>query len=192
MLVLEACAETGTIWGTFNHTGQLMATDRSGLHQSKAMNRKCLTTKSGKLSLGHCHEGRKKQHFSFEYKNSYQPRSLSAAAIIDWNTNLTSSLVENSEIPPLKKRDNDNKIPSTMAKTDTSITYSPTVGGPPGSPGPEGLPSPPGPKGQDRHRSIDSALCTPGPIGPTGRFRCSRSFWLIWYNRIIWTKGTPW
>ena len=28
-LVLEACAETSTIWGTFNHTGQLMTTDRS-------------------------------------------------------------------------------------------------------------------------------------------------------------------
>jgi hypothetical protein len=58
-----------------------MATDRSGL-QSKAINRKCLTTKSGKQGLGRCHEGRKKQHLSFEYKNPYQPRSLSAAAII--------------------------------------------------------------------------------------------------------------
>ncbi len=36
MLVLEDCAETSTIWGTFNHTGQLMATDRSGL-KSKAI-----------------------------------------------------------------------------------------------------------------------------------------------------------
>jgi hypothetical protein len=111
MLVLEACAETSIIWGTFNHTGQLMATDRSGLH-SKAMNRKCLTTKLGKLGLGHCHESSKKQHFSFEYKNPYQPRSLSAATIIAWNTTHTSSLVKKSEIPPLKKRDDDNKIVS--------------------------------------------------------------------------------
>jgi hypothetical protein len=119
-LVLEACAETNTIWGTYNHTGQLMATDRSGL-KSKAINRKCLTTKSGKLGLGHCHKDRKKQHFSFEYKNPYQPRSLSAAAIIAWHTNETSSLVENNEIPPITKRDNNNKIPSTMTETDTTI-----------------------------------------------------------------------
>ena len=64
MLVLEVCAETSTIWGTFNHTGQLMATERSGL-QSKTINKKCSTTKSRKLGLGHCHEGREKQHFSF-------------------------------------------------------------------------------------------------------------------------------
>ena len=68
-----------------------------------------------------------RNNISLEYKNPYQPRILSAAAIIAWNTNETSSLVENSEIPPLTKRDNDNKIPSTMAETDTAITYSPTV-----------------------------------------------------------------
>ena len=69
MLVLENCAETSTIWGTFNHTGQLMATDRKGL-RSKATNRKCLTIKSTTLGLLHCHGERKKQHFTFEYKNS--------------------------------------------------------------------------------------------------------------------------
>ena len=72
-LVLEKCAETSTIWGTFNHTGQLMTTDRRGL-RSKATNRKCLTIKSGILGLGHCHEERKKQHFSFECKNNKRPR----------------------------------------------------------------------------------------------------------------------
>ena len=64
MLVLEACKETSTIWGTFNHTRQLMATDRKGL-RSKATNRKCLTIESTTLGLGHCHGDRKK-HFSFE------------------------------------------------------------------------------------------------------------------------------
>ena len=59
MLVLEACKETSTIWGTFNHTRQLMATDRKGL-RSKATNRKCLTIKSTTLGLGHCHGERKK------------------------------------------------------------------------------------------------------------------------------------
>ena len=54
MLVLERCAET--IWGTFTHTGQLMATDRKGL-RSKAINIKYLTIKSGILGLGHCHDG---------------------------------------------------------------------------------------------------------------------------------------
>jgi hypothetical protein len=192
MLVLEACAETSTIWGTFNHTGQLMATDRSGL-KSNAINRKCLTTKSGKLGLDHFHEGKKKQHFSFEYKNPYQPKSLSAAAIIAWNTNETSSLVEKSEIPPLKRRDNNNNIPSTITETDTSTTYSPTIAGPPGPSGPEGLAGPagpigpPGPKGQagqqgttglsgqkgDRgnpgNNGIPGRLGPQGPIGYTGQ-----------------------
>ena len=103
-LVLEKCAETSTIWGTFNHTGQLMATDRRGL-RSKATNRKCLTIKSGILDLNHCHEERKKQHFSFEYKNPYQTKGLSAAAIIAWDTNHTLSLVDRGQIPPFKKRD---------------------------------------------------------------------------------------
>ena len=62
MLVLESCAETSTIWGTFNHTGQLMTTDRKGL-RSKVNNRKCLTMKLGALGFGHCHDGRIKQHF---------------------------------------------------------------------------------------------------------------------------------
>ena len=108
MLVLENCAETSTIWGTFNNTGQLMATDRKGLC-SKATNRKCLTIKSETLGLGHCHDGRKK-HFSFEYKNPYQTNTPSAATIIAWDTNLTTSLMANSQIPPLIKREFDNKI----------------------------------------------------------------------------------
>jgi hypothetical protein len=43
-----------------------------------------LTIKSEILGLNHCHEERKKQHFSFEYKNPYQTKGLSAAAIIAW------------------------------------------------------------------------------------------------------------
>ncbi|KAK4006533.1 hypothetical protein OUZ56_011687 [Daphnia magna] len=54
MLILQECANTSSIWGTFEHTGQLMATDRTGLH-SPASDRKCLTLKVGRLSLGHCH-----------------------------------------------------------------------------------------------------------------------------------------
>ena len=81
-----------------------MATDRRGL-RSKATNRKCLTIKSGILGLNHFHEERKKQHFSFEYKNSYQTKGLSAATIIAWDTNHTLSLVDRGQIPPFKKRD---------------------------------------------------------------------------------------
>ncbi|KAK4028573.1 hypothetical protein OUZ56_021578 [Daphnia magna] len=44
MLILQECANTSSIWGTFEHTGQLMATDRTGLH-SPASDRKCLTLK---------------------------------------------------------------------------------------------------------------------------------------------------
>jgi hypothetical protein len=62
---------------------------------------------------------------------------------------ITPHLLSKTEIPPIKKRDNDKKIPSTMAETDTSITYSPTVAGPSGPPGSPGLPGPPGPKGLD-------------------------------------------
>ena len=88
MLVLVTCTETSTIWGTFNHTRQLMATDRKGL-RSKSINRKCLTVKSTTLGLGHCHGERKKQ--------------LSAATIIAWDTNQTKSLMANNEIPPITK-----------------------------------------------------------------------------------------
>ena len=89
VLVLEPCTESSTIWGTYNHSGQLMATDRKGL-RSKAINRKCLTVKSTTLGLLQCHGERKKQHFTFEYKNPYQPKTLSAATIIAWDTNQTS------------------------------------------------------------------------------------------------------
>jgi hypothetical protein len=161
MLVLEKCAETSTIWGTFNHTGQLMATDRKGL-RTKAINRKCLTIKSNTLGLNHCHGERKKQHFSFEYKNPYQTNILSAATIIAWDTNQTTSLMANSKIPPLTKREFDTNILSTVVETEallktTSTTISSlAVVGPPG---------PPGSKGLDGPQGIDGA---PGPIGPIG------------------------
>ncbi|KAI9554962.1 hypothetical protein GHT06_020246 [Daphnia sinensis] len=85
MLVLQECSNTSSVWGTFEHTGQLMATDRTGLH-SPASDRKCLTLKVGRLSLGHCHGSIKRQHISFEYKNPHQMRTLSAAAIIALHT----------------------------------------------------------------------------------------------------------
>ncbi|XP_045030955.1 uncharacterized protein LOC123473721, partial [Daphnia magna] len=85
MLILQECANTSSIWGTFEHTGQLMATDRTGLH-SPASDRKCLTLKVGRLSLGHCHGSSRKQQFNFEYRNPHQIRTLSAAAIIALHT----------------------------------------------------------------------------------------------------------
>ncbi|KAK4017537.1 hypothetical protein OUZ56_032949 [Daphnia magna] len=69
MLILQECANTSSIWGTFEHTGQLMATDRTGLH-SPASDRKCLTLKVVRLSLGHCHGSKDppvtKNHTSME------------------------------------------------------------------------------------------------------------------------------
>ncbi|XP_045027903.1 uncharacterized protein LOC123471074 [Daphnia magna] len=85
MLILQECANTSSIWGTFEHTGQLMATDRTGLH-SPASDRKCLTLKVGRLSLGHCHGSSRKQQFNFKYRNPHQIRTLSAAAIIALHT----------------------------------------------------------------------------------------------------------
>jgi hypothetical protein len=162
MLVLEDCTETSTIWRTFNHTGKLMATDKKKFC-SKATNRKCLTTKSGTLGLGHCHDGRKKQHFSFEYKNPYQPKTLSAATIIAWDTNQTTSLMENNEIPSMTKRE--NKLFNMSEEADASVkTASTTIplpsivdsSGPPGPLGPSGPPGPLGPQGP------------PGRLGPPG------------------------
>jgi hypothetical protein len=48
MLTLEHCADTSSIWGTFDHTGQFMASDRTGL-ETPGTNRKCLTTRNGRL-----------------------------------------------------------------------------------------------------------------------------------------------
>jgi hypothetical protein len=56
-----------------------------------------------KIRHGHCHDERKKQHFTFEYKNPYQPKTLSEATIIAWDTNQTKSLMANNEIPPITK-----------------------------------------------------------------------------------------
>jgi hypothetical protein len=162
MLVLEPCTETSTIWGTFNHTRHLMATDRKGL-RSKATNRKCLTVKSTTLGLGHCHDERRKQHFTFEYKNPYQPKTLSAATIIAWDTNQTKSLMANNEIPPIAKRDIENKIFSMEEETNASVGMTSTtippssIVGSPGRPGPLGPPGPPG---------------LPGPLGPPGPPGC--------------------
>jgi hypothetical protein len=159
-----------------------MATDRKGL-RSKATNRKCLTIKSGILGLGHCHEERKKQHFSFEYKNPYQTKGLSAAAIIAWDTNHTLSLVDRGQIQLLKKRDvysktanEEDVITSTSATVNTSsaTTSTSTIAGPPGPIGPPGdlgLPGPPGIKGAYGHPGMigpPGLKCSMGPSGPPG------------------------
>ncbi|KAK4009668.1 hypothetical protein OUZ56_018814 [Daphnia magna] len=89
---------------TFDHTGQLMASDRTGLH-SGASDRKCLTRRIDKLSLGHCHGTSQKQHFSFEYRNPHQPRTLSAAAIISLHTQHALFGKNLPILPPLNHRD---------------------------------------------------------------------------------------
>jgi hypothetical protein len=71
---------------------------RTGLH-SKATNRKEETWVSVIVMIA-----AKKQHFSFEYKKPYQPNTLSAATIIAWDTNQTSSLMAKSKMPPMAKR----------------------------------------------------------------------------------------
>jgi hypothetical protein len=159
MLVLEPCTDTSTIWGTFNHTRQLMATDRKGL-RSKSINRKCLTVKSTTLGLGHCHGERKKQ--------------LSAATIIAWDTNQTKSLMANNEIPPIAKRDIENKIFGMDEETNTSVGMTsttippPSTVGSPGPPGPLGPPGPPGPLGQTGQPGPLGPPGPPGRLGPTG------------------------
>ena len=170
MLVLEACTETSTIWGTFNHTRQLMATDRKGL-RSKATNQKCLTIKSTALGLGHKNMYRHKNTYRHVKNNTFfliqKPISTkdsqqSAATIIAWDTNKTKSLMANSDIPPITKRDIEDKISSMDEEADASIKTSsttmipPSIVGPPGPSGSLGPSGPPGPVGP------------PGPIGPVG------------------------
>ncbi|KAK4045733.1 hypothetical protein OUZ56_033634 [Daphnia magna] len=104
MLILHECSDKSSIWGTFDHTGQLMASDRTGLH-SGASDRKCLTRRIDKLSLGHCHGTSQKQHFSFEYRNPHQPRTLSAAAIISLHTQHALFGKNLPILPPLNHRD---------------------------------------------------------------------------------------
>jgi hypothetical protein len=103
MLVLERCANTSSIWGTFDHTGQFMASNRTGL-ETLGANRKCLTVKNGKLGLDHCHERIRRQHFSFEYKNPHQTKALSAAAIKAWHTEQTLNGKPVADIPPVMNR----------------------------------------------------------------------------------------
>ncbi|KAK4013889.1 hypothetical protein OUZ56_026441 [Daphnia magna] len=105
MFILQECANPSSIWGTFEQTGQLMATDRTGLH-SPASDRKCLTLKVGSLSLGHCHGSSRKQHLSFEYRNPHQIRTLSAAAIIALHTQQSLDGTQLPPIPPFLKRQN--------------------------------------------------------------------------------------
>ncbi|KAK4007240.1 hypothetical protein OUZ56_012400 [Daphnia magna] len=130
MLILQECANTSSIWGTFEHTGQLMATDRTGLH-SPASDRKCLTLKVGRLSLGHCHGSSRKQQFSFEYRNPHQIRTLSAAAIIALHTQQSLDGTQLPLIPPLLKREskanNENLTTPTTQKSISSISSSTTT-----------------------------------------------------------------
>ncbi|KAI9565027.1 hypothetical protein GHT06_008770 [Daphnia sinensis] len=136
MLVLQKCANTSSIWGTFEHTGQLMATDRTGLH-SPASDRKCLTLKVGRLSLGHCRGATSiKQQFSFEYWNPHQVRTLSAAAIMALSAQQPLDGKQLPSIPPLLKREEKlnnetrkptTKLTSTNIKTTLATTTKPTT-----------------------------------------------------------------
>ncbi|KAK4006510.1 hypothetical protein OUZ56_011664 [Daphnia magna] len=122
MLILQECANTSSIWGTFEHTGQLMATDRTGLH-SPASDRKCLVLKVGRLSLGHCHGSSRKQQFNFEHRNPHQLRTLSAAAIIALHTQQSLDGTQLPLIPPLLKRESKaNNKNLTAPNTQKSIS----------------------------------------------------------------------
>ncbi|KZS00771.1 Uncharacterized protein APZ42_002793, partial [Daphnia magna] len=114
MLILQECANTSSIWGTFEHTVQLMATDRTGLH-SPASERKCLTLKVGRLSLGHCYGSR---------------------AIIAPHTQQSLDGTQLPLIPPLLKREskanNENLTTPTTQKSisstsSTTMTAKPTT-----------------------------------------------------------------
>ncbi|KAK4045577.1 hypothetical protein OUZ56_033223 [Daphnia magna] len=120
MLILQECANTSSIWGTFEHTGQLMATDRTGLH-SPASDRKCLTLKVGRLSLGHCHGSSRKQQFNFEYRNPHQIRTLSAAAIIALHTQQSLDGTQLPLIPPLLKREKDPPVTRNHISMEDAI-----------------------------------------------------------------------
>jgi len=120
MLILEHCADTSSIWGTFDHTGQFMASDRTGL-ETPGTNRKCLTIRNGRLGLGHCHDRIRRQHFSFEYKNPHQTRTLSAAAIIAWHTEQQLNDKPLEKLPSIIRRDTEDKIQTNKIQT-TQIT----------------------------------------------------------------------
>ncbi|KAK4045744.1 hypothetical protein OUZ56_033645 [Daphnia magna] len=130
MLVLQECANTSKIWSTFEHTGQLMATDRTGLH-SLASDRKCLTLKVGRLSLRHSHGSSRKQQFNFEYRNPHQIRTLSAAAIIALYTQQSLDGTQLPLIPPLLKRkrkaNNENLTTPTTQKSISSTSSTTTT-----------------------------------------------------------------
>ncbi|KAK4037694.1 hypothetical protein OUZ56_029725 [Daphnia magna] len=120
MLILQECVNTSSIWGTFEHTGQLMAPDRTGLH-SPASDRKCLTLKVGRLNLGHCHGSSRKQHFSFEYRNRHQIRTLSASAIIALHTQQSLDGTQLPLIPPLLKREKDPPVTKDRTIAEDAI-----------------------------------------------------------------------
>ncbi|KAK4006781.1 hypothetical protein OUZ56_011939 [Daphnia magna] len=133
ILILQECANTSSICGTFEHTGQLMATDRTGLH-SPASDRKCLTLKVGRLSLGHCHGSSRKQHFSFEYRNPHQIRMLSAADIKALHTQQSLDGKPLLPIPFLLKREskaiNENLTTPTTQKSILSTSSTKTTAKP--------------------------------------------------------------
>ncbi|KZS02249.1 Uncharacterized protein APZ42_000782, partial [Daphnia magna] len=130
MLILQEYANTGSISATFEHTGQLMATDRTGLH-SPASDRKCLKLKVGRLSLGHCHGSSRKQQINFEYRNPHQIRTLSAAAIIALHTQQSLDGTQLPLIPLLLKREsktnNENLTTPTTQKSISSTSSTTTT-----------------------------------------------------------------
>ncbi|KAK4037682.1 hypothetical protein OUZ56_029713 [Daphnia magna] len=105
MLILLECANTSSIWGTFEHTGQLMATDRTGL-QSPAI----------------------------EYRNPHQIRTLSAAAIIALHTQQSLDGTQFPPIPPLLKRESkashENITTPTTQKSISSTSSTTTTAKP--------------------------------------------------------------
>ena len=80
----------------------------------------------------------------------------------------------NNEIPPIAKRDIENKIFSMEEETNTSVGTTsttippPSIVGSPGPPGPLGPSGPPGPPGRLGSSGPPGHLGLPGPPGPKG------------------------
>ncbi|KAK4030852.1 hypothetical protein OUZ56_024239 [Daphnia magna] len=89
---------------------------------------------TSRLSLGHCHGSNRKQHFSFEYRNPHQIRTLSATAIIALHTQQSLDGTQLPLIPPLLKREskanNENLTTPTKQKSISSASSTTTTAKP--------------------------------------------------------------
>ncbi|KAK4045621.1 hypothetical protein OUZ56_033308 [Daphnia magna] len=121
MLILQECANTSSIWGTFEHTGQLMATDRTGLH-SPASDRKCLTLKVGRLSLGYCHGSSRKQHTTTTAKPTTKLSTTTMKTTI-----ATSAMKTTVKSTPPTTRPTTTTKPTTTTTKLTTTTTKPTT-----------------------------------------------------------------